>query len=170
ARVVGAEFARLDGSVAVDALAQGDLGDLELEEPLVVVPAVCLPCDAAGSLASVDYVSVALRSALGEEMPADVACMKSCAEIEFFDSACAAAQPDVLLLADLGPRPDDWNIGALLPSVAFPAHAPGAARGASAPSSPSMARSTGEVAADEQGGEGVGDDEVDAARKEAAAQ
>ncbi|CAK0797486.1 unnamed protein product, partial [Prorocentrum cordatum] len=75
ARLVGAKFARLDDPVAVDALTQDDLSDVELEELPIVVPAVCLPYNA-GPLASVDRVSVTLRSALGEEMPAGMVCAK----------------------------------------------------------------------------------------------
>ncbi|CAK0805543.1 unnamed protein product, partial [Prorocentrum cordatum] len=108
ARVVGAKFVKLDGPVPVDGFTEDDLRNLELEKLLIVVPAVCLPCDA-GWLASVDYVSVALRSALGEEMPADVTCM-----------ACGSAQPELLELAELVPQPEDWNIGVLLRSVLFP--------------------------------------------------
>ncbi|CAK0887527.1 unnamed protein product [Prorocentrum cordatum] len=133
ARVVGAKFVRLDRPVAVDALTWDDLSDLELEALLIGVPAVCPHCDA-GSLASVDYVSATLRSALGKGMPAGVACVKvspallarladSCAEdtvIEFFDSAGGSARPDLLELADLAPRPDDWNAGVLLRPFAFP--------------------------------------------------
>ncbi|CAK0822595.1 unnamed protein product, partial [Prorocentrum cordatum] len=137
ARVVGAKFVRLDGPVAVDALTRDDLSDLKLEELLIVVPAVCFPFDA-GSLASVYYVSVALRSAQGEEMPADLASIKispaflarlteSDAEDEAivsFDSVGGSGQLDLLGLADLALQPDDWNIGILLRLVAFPAPAP----------------------------------------------
>ncbi|CAK0885353.1 unnamed protein product, partial [Prorocentrum cordatum] len=122
ARAVGAKFARLDGPVSADAVTQDDLIDLELEKLLIVVPAVCLPYDI-GALASIGYVSVALRSALGEEMPADVACAKD-EVIQFFDSAGGVAQPDLLALADLGPQPDVWIIGILLRRVAFPDPAP----------------------------------------------
>ncbi|CAK0803476.1 unnamed protein product, partial [Prorocentrum cordatum] len=125
ARAVGAKFARLEGPVAVDALTRNDRSDLELEELPIVVHAVCLPYDA-GSLASADDVSVALRSALGEELPADAGCAEvspaflarlpeSCAVdevIQFFDLAGGSAQPDLLELADLAPQPDDWNVGA----------------------------------------------------------
>ena len=76
-RIVGAKFVKLDGPVALDGgLSDADFASLELEELLIVMPAVCVPFDA-GRLAAVDYVSVAFRSPLGVEMPGDVACMKA---------------------------------------------------------------------------------------------